>query len=256
MSKDLQDKVVLITGAAGGIGRATAIAAAEAGAIVVITDRDEAGSQQTAEMIAELSPRSYSRVLDVTNEASVQSVIAEAVEQFGRIDCAFNNAGIEYQLKPIQALSLEEWNRAFAINVTGVFLCMKHEIQAMLKSGAGSIVNTASGFAMVAGPCASEYVASKHAVLGASKAAAADMGPHGIRVNAVCPGAIDTAMMDRLLDQAEDIEAANQQLKERHFLGRKADPREVAEAVIWLLSDKASYVTGSGMAVDGGYTAN
>ncbi len=191
---------------------------------------------------------------DVGVESDVEDLVSETVETFGKLDGAFNNAGVEQCATPLHELSADQWERAMRIDLTGVFFCLKHQIRAMLASGGGSIVNTASALGCVAIPNASEYVAAKHGVIGLTKAAAADYGARGIRVNAVLPGIIQTQMITRLADDPT-FAAFFDKLRDRHPIGHFGKPSEVGETVKWLLSDAASFVTGASISVDGGYLA-
>jgi NAD(P)-dependent dehydrogenase (short-subunit alcohol dehydrogenase family) len=248
-----EGKVALVTGGAGGIGRAASLAFAAAGAAVVVADRDvAAGEQVVSEIVAGGGRAAFVRV-DVSRAAEVEQMVAFAVERFGRLDAAFNNAGIELESKPTAECDEETFDRIVAVNLKGVWLCMKYELaQLMRQGGGGAIVNTASVAGLVGAPSMPAYCASKHAVVGVTKAAAAEYGRHGIRVNAVCPGVINTPMMERAF-------AADPRRKPRieraHLLKRVGEPQEIANAVLWLCSDAASFVTGHPMAVDGGMVA-
>lgn len=248
----LEHRIIVVTGGAGGIGRATALLLAQAGAQVVVTDVRDA--DDTVAAIHELGFKAVFARADLANESEVEALIAGIVTRFGKLDGAFNNAGIEQRAKRLHELSLKEWDRALSVDLTGVFLCLKYQIQAMLKTGGGSIVNTASALGCVAIPNASEYVAAKHGVVGLTRAAAADYGPDKIRVNAVLPGIIRTEMVGRL---AKDPQFAGyfDKLRDRHPIGRFGNPDEVGETVKWLLSDASSFVTGAAISVDGGYLA-
>ena len=252
MSLALDRRAILVTGAAGGIGRATALILAQAGAHLMLTDI--ADGEETVDLIRASGGRAEFIQADIGSEAEVESLIARMVEIFGRIDGAFNNAGVEQCAIPLHEISAEQWQRAMTVDLTGVFFCLKHEIREMLKSGVGSIVNTASALGCVAIPNASEYIAAKHGVIGLTKAAAADYGPDNIRVNAVLPGIIQTAMVGRLVGDP-NFAAHFNKLRDRHPIGRFGQPSEVGETVKWLLSDAASFVTGASLSVDGGYLA-
>ena len=253
MGDRVKDKVVIVTGAGSGIGRATALALAREGANLSLSDVDEAGGRKTLEAVQSAGADAFYVSTDVTDEAAVGAMVAKTVERFGRLDAAYNNAGIENDTKPLIDMPAAVLERVLAVNVRGVFLCMKAEIAVMLPRKKGSIVNTASVAGLIGAPGLSPYVASKHAVIGLTRTASAELASQGIRVNAVCPGLIRTPMLDRLeANIGKDAMAA--------FIAgtpiqRVADPSEVAEAVVWLCSDAASFVTGSAMTVDGGFTS-
>jgi NAD(P)-dependent dehydrogenase (short-subunit alcohol dehydrogenase family) len=245
--------VAIITGAASGIGRASALAFARDGARLALADVDEAAGKETLDAVrAAGAEATFSRV-DVVDERAVESFVAKTVAHFGRLDCAFNNAGIENEPKPITEISADDFERVMAVNVRGVYLSLKAEIPAMLKNGKGAIVNTASVAGLIGAVGLSPYTASKHAVVGITKAVSAEFASLGVRVNAVCPGLIDTPMLDRL------VSALGRDTFDMFVnmtpIRRVASPAEVAEAVAWLCSDAASFVTGSAMAVDGGFVS-
>ena len=248
-----EGKVALVTGGAGGIGKATAIAFAKAGASVVVADRDAQAGRQVAEDIVAAGGRAAFVQVDVTRRDEVKHMVAFTVERFGRLDAAFNNAGIEIEAKPTHECDEDTFDLVMSVNVKGVWLCMKHEITQMLaQGGGGAIVNTASVAGLIGAPMMPAYCASKHAVVGLTKTAAAEYGRQKIRVNAVCPGVINTPMMER----AFAADPRRQQRMERvHLLKRIGEPQEIANAVLFLCSDAASFVTGHPMAVDGGLVA-
>ncbi|GAO56624.1 SDR family NAD(P)-dependent oxidoreductase [Novosphingobium sp. MD-1] len=254
MSRALEGKVVLVTGAGSGIGRASAHRIAAAGAHVVISDINaEQGQAVLAEIAAEGGQASFLRA-DVGVEGDVAALIAAIVARHGRIDGAFNNAGIVQTGKRLHEVTTEEWDRAIRVDLSGVFWCIKYQVLAMLETGGGRIVNTASSLGEVAIANASEYVAAKHGVMGLTRAAAADYGAEGIRVNAILPGIIQTPVIDALA-QNPDFKAFLVKLRDRHPIGRFGQPGEIGDAAVWLLSDQSSFVNGAGIPVDGGYLA-
>jgi NAD(P)-dependent dehydrogenase (short-subunit alcohol dehydrogenase family) len=248
----MNQPVVLITGALTGIGRATAIAFAREGNRIVISGRrEEAGQTLAAELRALGAEAEFLRA-DVRFEAEVRSVVEQTVERFGRIDVAVNNAGTEGQLAPIVEQSAANYEDTFAVNVLGTLLSVKHEMRAMLAQGSGSIINLSSVAGQVGIAGASIYVASKHAVEGLTKSAALEGAAAGVRVNAVAPGPVATEMLDRFVGGSEEGKAG--------FIStiparRAATPEEIAQTIVFLASDKARYLTGQSIAVDGGYTA-
>jgi NAD(P)-dependent dehydrogenase (short-subunit alcohol dehydrogenase family) len=248
----LENKVALITGAGSGIGRATAKIFAREGARLVLVDVLEKGAQETLQMVKEPAVAAVFCRADVSKSAEVNAVVDQAVAAYGRLDCAFNNAGIAGAGRLTHEYSEEEWNRVIAINLTGVWLCMKAEITQMLKQGGGAIVNTSSIMGLAGAIRVPAYTAAKHGVAGLTKAAALEYGRHGIRINAVCPAPIYTPMLMSGLEKRPDIE---QRYIRSEPLKRLGQPEEVGEAVAWLCSDRASYVTGLPMPVDGGYMA-
>jgi NAD(P)-dependent dehydrogenase (short-subunit alcohol dehydrogenase family) len=249
----LENRTIIVTGAAGGIGRATSLILGAAGANVVASDIDANGAD-TMEAIRSAGGTACFIRADVGSEPEVAALVRETVERYGRLDGAFNNAGVEQANVPLHELSIDQWDRAIRIDLTGIFLCLKHEITAMLENGGGAIVNTASALGEVAIPNAAEYVTAKHGVTGLTRAAAIEYGVKGIRVNAVLPGIIRTPMIDRAIEHP-DFAAGFGKLLEHHPIGRFGKPPEVGEAVKWLLSDAASFVTGAMIPVDGGYRA-
>jgi NAD(P)-dependent dehydrogenase (short-subunit alcohol dehydrogenase family) len=250
MSK-FEGKVSVVTGAGSGIGRATALAFAREGASVAFADILEQDNQETARMIMDLGGHALAITCDVARNDDVRRALDETVKTFGRLDFAFNNAGIEYAFKPAAEITEEEWDRIIDIDLRGVFLCMKHEIPLMLKQGGGAIVNTSSGAGVKGFKGGAAYVAAKHGVVGLTKAAALDYAQSNIRINAVCPGIIDTSMMQRFSGGTPE---GRQTVIAQEPVGRMGTPDEIAAAVVWLCSDTASFVVGSAMVVDGGQT--
>jgi NAD(P)-dependent dehydrogenase (short-subunit alcohol dehydrogenase family) len=249
----LEGKVALITGGGSGIGRAAALAFAREGARVAVADISLETATETASLLSASGAHSAAFASDVARAEEVEALVAQTVERFGRLDCAFNNAGIEGGPPGTRLHEYAEdvWDRVVNVDLKGVWLCMKYEITAMLLAGGGAIVNTSSIAGLVGGGN-SAYVASKHGVVGLTRRAALEYGPAGIRVNAVCPGSIRTPMLERLFRAAPEREGL---LVEQAPLGRLGQPEEVAEAVIWLCSDAASFVTGHALVVDGGFLA-
>ena len=252
MQYSYSGKVVLVTGAGGGIGRATALAFACEGASLAVCDRDTEAGQETLRLVEAAGAKAIFIQADVTQAAQVQAMVAKCVQHFGRLDCAFNNAGIEEEHLRLADCAEETFDRIMAVNVKGVWLCLKYQLAHMLTQGGGAIVNTASVAGLVGAPKMAAYAASKHAVLGLTKSAAVEYGRKNIRVNAVCPGVIQTAMYDRAVQADPQVAAAIEQL---HPVGRIGRPEEVAAVVLWLCSDAASFVTGLAHTVDGGMTS-
>jgi NAD(P)-dependent dehydrogenase (short-subunit alcohol dehydrogenase family) len=241
-------KVAFVTGAASGIGRATAVAFAAEGARVAIIDRTEDALRQTADAIRRAGGEALVIACDVSVPEQVEAAVARTVAAFGRLDIAFNNAGVENKATPLADIELDEWDRILDINLRGTFVCMKHEIAQMLKQGGGVVVNTSSGAGVRGVAGGSAYAASKHAIIGMTKSAALDYAKSNVRVNAVLPGNIETPMMDRFtggdIQKAIDLEP----------VGRLGRPEEIAEAVLWMSSDLGGFVTGSSIVVDGGWS--
>ena len=252
MAELLQGKIALVTGGGSGIGRASALAFAREGAKVVVADVVIDGGEETIGLIKKAGGEAIFVKADVSKAAEVEALVNKAVEAYGRLDCTYNNAGIEGIMASTTDYTEEAWDRVMAINLKGVWLCMKYEIPQMLKQGGGAIVNTASVAGLLGGQRMPAYVASKHGVVGLTKTAALEYAKSGIRVNAVCPGAIRTPMMERAIAMRPEFE---RQALAAEPIGRMAKPEEVAEAVAWLCSDAASFVTGHSMVVDGGMVA-
>lgn len=250
METTFKNKVAIVTGASSGIGRATAIAFAKKGAKVAVVDWIE--NNETVDLIKELGSEAIFIKCDVSNAAEVKEMVEKTIAAFGRLDYAFNNAGIEGISAPTQDCTEENWDKTIGINLKGIWLCMKYEIPEILKQGKGAIVNCASVAGLVGFNGLPAYVASKHGVVGLTKTAALECSKLGIRVNVVCPGVIQTPMIDRLTGKTrEGIE----QFKGLEPVGRFGLPEEIANTVVWLCSDEASFVTGHAMAVDGGFVA-
>ena len=254
MAGSLDGKTALVTGGGSGIGRAASLAYAKEGARVVVADVNVEGGEETVQMIKEAGGEAILVHADVSKPEDTKAMVDQAVEAFGSLDCAFNNAGIgggRDRLLTADYLE-EDWDRVISINLKGVWLCMKAEIPQMLKQGGGAIVNTASIAGLVGLTGTIAYVAAKHGVTGLTKAAAMEYAKSGIRVNAVCPGYIHTPLVQRTFDANEGYE---ERVAARHPIGRLGEPEEIAQAVVWLSSDAASFVTGHNMPVDGGYMA-
>ena len=252
MTGILQGKTLIVTGAGGGIGRAASMVLAAAGANVVVSDIVESTGQATVDAVQSGGGTALFVKADLASEGDVRALVERAVSAYGRLDGAFNNAGLEQCAIPLHELTTEQWERALRVDLTSVFWCLKYQVLAMLATGGGAIVNTASSLGQVAIQNASEYITAKHGVVGLTRAAAAEYGGRGIRVNAILPGIIRTPMIARLTEDAR-FSAIFDKLKDRHPIGRFGEPSEIGEAVKWLLSDAASFMNGAAMACDGGY---
>jgi NAD(P)-dependent dehydrogenase (short-subunit alcohol dehydrogenase family) len=251
MNGSFKGKVAFVTGAGSGIGRAAALAFAREGAGVVVADRSEERNQETARMIEQLGRRTLAVRCDVTRTEDVKAALDKTVEAFGRLDFAFNNAGSEQAITAAADLSEQEWDRILDINLRGVFLCMKYEIPLMQRNGGGVIVNTSSGAGVKGFKGQAAYAAAKHGVIGLTKSAALDYASQNIRVNAVCPGIIETSMMDRFTGGTTE---GRERVIAQEPVGRMGKPDEIASAVVWLCSDPAAFVIGHAMVLDGGQT--
>src|SRR5882762_2070995 len=252
MTTELKGKVGLVTGGTSGIGRDAAILFAKAGAKVVVAGRREVEGKETVELIRGAGGEGLFVKADVSRATDVEAMVGKTVEKFGRLDVAFNNAGVEGSWIPITEQSEEEWDRTIDINLKGVWLCLKHEIRQMLKQGGGgAIVNMASVAGWIGSAGAATYCASKHGVIGLTKAAALETARSGIRVNVVCPAVIETPMGERLWGAPE----AKKFALGLHPIGRFGTPMEIAEAVVWMCSDRASFMTGQSLVLDGGVLA-
>ncbi len=252
MTTELEGKVALVTGGTSGIGRDTAVLFAKAGAKVVVAGRREPEGNETIELIRATGNDALFVKADVSKATEVETLVQKTVDQFGRLDVAFNNAGIEGVLAPIVRQSEEDWDRTIDINLKGVWLCLKYEIRQMLKQGGrGAIVNMASITGLVGAAGAAAYSASKHGVIGLTQTAALENAKSGIRINAVCPGFTETPMAERIFR----VPAARKYILSCHPIGRLGRPAEIAEAVVWMCSDRASFMTGQSLVLDGGFLA-
>jgi NAD(P)-dependent dehydrogenase (short-subunit alcohol dehydrogenase family) len=254
MIRDFEDKVVVVTGGGYGIGRAACLAFCRDGAKVVVADVDVESGEETVRLVREAGGEAAFVRADVSGEAEVERLIHKTVDIYGGLDCAFNNVGIHKTFTSTIDFTQEDWNRMMDVNLKGIWLCMKYEIRQMLKQGKGAIVNASSVAGLIAAPSNPAYPASKHGVIGLTKMAAVEFAKKGIRVNCICPGpTVGTRMNEELSEIAMDI---IETMHDKVPMGRTAEPREIAEAAVWLCSDKASYVTGVALPVDGGLVAD
>jgi short-subunit dehydrogenase len=250
-TEEFTGKVAIVTGAAGGIGRESARLFAERGASVVVADINLPGAQETVDIITAGGGAAIAVQVDVASSASVKAMVETTIATYGRLDIAHNNAGIKGADETVVDMPEEVWSAGISIMLDGVFFCMKHEIPEMLKVGGGAIINTSSGAGLIGVARFSNYVAAKHGVIGLTKAAALEYITQGIRINAICPGTARSQMVDEWMQGSAEAEASVAAL---HPIGRIAGPEEIAEAAVWLASDAASFVVGTAMSVDGGYT--
>lgn len=246
----LNGAVAVVTGAASGIGRATAVAYAEAGARVALLDRNAHGLEPVLEEVRGSATDALIAPCDVTDAASIESALSAVVDRWGRIDCAFNNAGIRGTTDRLPEIEVPDFDSVLDVNVRGVFLCLKAELAIMRSQGAGSIVNAGSIYSTTTVEGSAPYTTSKHAVVGLSRAAAVEAAAYGVRVNAVAPGVVETRMLSDLMGGSE---AANARYAPMHPIGRLAKPEEIADVVVWLTSQRSSFVVGALIQVDGGY---
>jgi NAD(P)-dependent dehydrogenase (short-subunit alcohol dehydrogenase family) len=254
---DFTGKVALITGGGGGIGRAAAVAFAQAGAKVVVVDRDGASAEASAGIVRQKGGEALALTADVTRSAEVKAYVKATIDKFGRIDCFFNNAGIEGKLAPAAEYDEAVFDQVIGVNLKGVFLGLRHVLPEMIRQGSGAVVNTASVAGLTGSPGMSAYTASKHGVIGLTKAVAGEVGRQGIRVNAVCPGPVDTRMIHDIEKQIDPAnpDGVNQRYQASLPSGRYSTAEEIASMVLFLCSDFASNITGGQYVVDGGRTA-
>src|SRR5216683_3192109 len=252
MNISFKNQVALVTGAASGLGLATARAFAESGASVVLVDWNEEAAQSAAKELANKGYKTLAIRCDVSDDAQVEAMVKQTVTTFGRLDAAYNNAGVQNVLAETADTTREDYDRVMAINLRGVWICMKFELQQMRKQGSGTIVNCSSLGGLIGGARRGTYHAAEHGVIGFTKSAALEYATRGIRVNAVCPGMIQTPMSDKMIAEGQG-EELNAMLKAYVPMGRMGQPEEIADAVLWLSSSAASYVTGQSISIDGGY---
>lgn len=252
MSDLVKGKVALVTGASSGIGRATALEFAKNGAKVIVADIMKEEGEQTVSMIEKSGGEGYFTKCDVSESLDVRNTLEKAVDEFGKLDCACNNAGVEGPMGPLTELEEDDWEKVININLKGTWLCMKYEIPKMLESGGGAIVNVSSVAGLVGYRGLSAYVASKFGINGLTKTAALEYAKSNIRINSVCPGVIHTAMVDRIVEENPELE---EELASSAPIGRMGEPEEIAKTIVWLCSDKASFITGHTAVADGGFIA-
>lgn len=247
----LEGKVVFLTGAANGIGRATAVAFARAGARLALVDIDQTANDETAKLVADAGGQALTLRADVTIEEEVKAALGSTVDRYGRLDIAFNNVGRDQKVGPLEDTTEEEWRKIIDLNVTSMFLCMRNEIPIMLAGGGGVIVNTASGAGLIGIKGTAAYATAKHAVIGLTRSTALDYADKNIRINAVAPGIVETDMMRRVSGGTAEGRAA---MVAEEPIGRLGQPEEIAAAVLWLASPLSSFAIGSTLVVDGGHT--
>jgi NAD(P)-dependent dehydrogenase (short-subunit alcohol dehydrogenase family) len=250
-----EQRVAVVTGAGSGIGRATALAFARAGAAIVIADCDAKAAEDALAAVRAAGGDGIVVTCDTSRASDVEALVGRTVDTYGRLDCAVNNAAIQGRIAPTVECTEENWDRVISVNLKGVWLCLKHELAQMLRQRGGAIVNIASNFGLVGSRGMPAYSASKHGVIGLTKTAALEYARNNIRVNAVCPGPTNTAMVDKILRDQPELAPLIQGIEEIQPIGRMGQPGEIAEAIVWLCSDAASFVTGGVLAVDGGFVA-
>lgn len=255
MAGQFEGKVAIVTGGSSGIGQATAIAFGKAGAKVIVAARRESEGEETVNQIKLAGSEAMFVKTDVAQESDIEALMSKTVETYGRLDYAFNNAGIDGEMAPLHEQSIEKFDQLMSINLRGLFLSMKYEIIQMLRQGDGVIVNNSSMGGLISFPGTGPYSASKHAVMGLTKASALDYAQSGIRINAINPGIIDTDMITRFIERRGEAETGSQQLVKMVPMGRMGKSEEIASTVLFLCSEAASYITGQSLVIDGGYTA-